>query len=139
MATEEKLGKQRRRKRAAKPRTPTEREKLIDYLSDAQDIHEVMKTMDPASVVRESQEAFLGGTLASFTAVEKLAGLGQEKERVSRELSEARATTALRNTPRAKGSESSYAFESRDQSGRKTTRYSNKPKPRRGEKRKRSK
>ena len=41
--------------------------------------------------------------------------------------------------PRAKGSESSFAFESLDKKGRKTTRFSDKPEPKKGEKRKRFK
>jgi hypothetical protein len=39
--------------------------------------------------------------------------------------------------PRAKGSERSFAFTSTDKKGRKTTRFSDKPTPRKGEKRKR--
>jgi hypothetical protein len=85
----------------------------------------LMKALDPTSVAREGE---LAAPLTSAQRKRALAILGK-----------AAGGAKKKPPPRAPGSERSFAFTSVDAKGRKTTRFSDKPTPRKGEKRKRFK
>ena len=69
--------------------------------------------------------------------IKKLSGAAASKKEIQRIRSLVDTTNKKKLPPRAPGSERSFAFTSVDSSGKKVTRFSDKPTPRRGEKRKR--
>jgi hypothetical protein len=108
--------------RKKKPATRLNKSRTVAKTAQA---FKLLKKLDPTSVAREGEV-----TPAMIS-------------RASRALGKINPSSVVRDSkkkklpPRAPGSERSFAFTSVNSEGKKTTRFSDKPTPRKGEKRKR--